>query len=178
VPIPVVSWHWPNDEITIQHRLWSFECSILANRLPGHMSNAMKIKTCGREPSCDLVLEHPTVSRIHATIQLADNGLVSLEDNSSRNGMFLNRNDNWIRAKKVTLCIGDRIRLGEIEVPLEQLTTVFGGRSPARLEARHFPLKQVNNGTTPLAPGQDRAPSLQKPRRNPITGKIEENRTV
>lgn len=138
----------------------------------------MKIKTCGREPSCDLVIEHPTVSRVHTRVELAADGLVSLNDNDSSNGMYLNRNDTWIRAKRITLCIGDRIRMGEVEVPLEQLTAVFGGRSKARLEARHFPLRQANIGTDPFVSGHDHEPSLQKPRRNPVTGKIEENRNT
>lgn len=153
----------------------AIECFILADRSPGLMSAAMKIKTCGRESNCDLVLENPTVSRVHTRILLNENGLVSLEDNGSRNGMFLNRNDTWIRVKKVTLCIGDQIRLGEIEVPLEQFTAVFGNRSNARLEARHFPLRQEANGISPFMPPPEQEPLLRKPRRNPLTGKIEDN---
>jgi hypothetical protein len=73
------------------------------------------------------------------------------------------------------LSIGDRVRLGEIEVPLEQLTAVFGRRSTARLEARRFPLRQGSTGTNPFVSMRDHEPVLQKPRRNPATGKIEEN---
>jgi len=93
----------------------------------------MKSKTIGRETTCDLVLDHTGVSRCHARIELADDGLVSVQDADSRNGIFLSRNDSWIRARKVTLCIGDRIRFGEIEVPLDKLTAVFGNRSEVRL---------------------------------------------
>ena len=135
----------------------------------------MKSKTAGREPSCDLVCEHATVSRFHARIELADDGFVSLVDTGSRNGTFLNRNDSWIRVHKVTLCIGDRIRFGEHIVPLEQLTTVFGSRSNARLEATHFPLRQGDMANRPYADLHDPGPVLKKPRRNPSTGKIEEN---
>jgi len=138
----------------------------------------MKIKTCGRESSCDHCLEHLSVSRVHARIELADSGLVFLEDDSSENGVFLNRNERWIRVRKVTLCIGDRIRLGEIEVPLEKLTAVFGQGSKARLEARHFPIKQGNSDTNPFAAQLDKEMLLQKPRRNPATGKIEEKQSI
>ncbi|MBT8075450.1 MAG: FHA domain-containing protein, partial [Gammaproteobacteria bacterium] len=89
----------------------------------------MMLKTCGREPSCELVLEHATISRLHARIELADDGLVSVRDAGSQNGTFLNRNDNWIRIKKAVLCIGDRVRFGDVEVPLERLTAVFGEAS-------------------------------------------------
>jgi pSer/pThr/pTyr-binding forkhead associated (FHA) protein len=136
----------------------------------------MKSKTAGREPSCDLVCEHVTVSRFHARIELGDDGFVSLVDTGSGNGTFLNRNDSWIRVRKITLCIGDRIRLGECVVPLEHLTAVFGNRSNVRLEAKHFPLRPGDMATRSFADLQDPGSMLQKPRRNPTTGKIEEDR--
>ena len=138
--------------------------------------NEQLSKTIGRDPGCDLVLEHPAVSRNHARIELAGDGLVSLRDSGSSNGVFLNRNDTWIRVRKVTLCIGDRIRFGEYEVPLERLTAVFGNHSNARLEARHFPPVHGNKGARSFADLQDPGPTLRKPRRNPLTGNIEEDR--
>jgi len=135
----------------------------------------MKTKSCGREPSCELVLEHSTVSRFHARIELAEDGLVCVHDTGSNNGTFLNRNDSWIRVKRATLCIGDRIRFGDVEVPLERLTAVFGKRANVRLEARHFPLRQGKNGATAFAAQPGHEAALNKPRRNPVTGKIEEN---
>jgi len=135
----------------------------------------MKSKTIGRETTCDLVLDHTGVSRCHARIELADDGLVSVQDADSRNGIFLSRNDSWIRARKVTLCIGDRIRFGEIEVPLDKLTAVFGNRSEVRLEERRFPPRTGNKAARSLADRHDAGPLLQKPRRNPVTGKIEED---
>ena len=139
------------------------------------MSSEPEIKTCGREPSCDLVLEDATLSRLHARIELADDGLVSIQDAGSSNGTFLNRNDTWIRARKVTLCIGDRIRFGEIEVPLERLTAVFGKRAGSRLEARRFPIRHGKTAVGAVKGQADHGPSLRKPRRNPVTGKIEED---
>lgn len=142
------------------------------------MSAGSKIKTIGREPSCDLVLEHSTLSRLHARIELGDDGLVSIHDAGSSNGVFLNRNDNWIRARKVTLCIGDRIRFGDMEVGLEKLTALFGKRATTRLEARRFPIRHAKAIARPMSGQPDHGPSLQKPRRNPVTGKIEEERPV
>ena len=136
----------------------------------------MKIKTCGRDTSCEIILNHSTVSRIHARIELAADGLVSLRDADSANGTFLNRNDTWIRIRKVTLCIGDRIRCGDIEVPLERLTAVFGNRSNARREAKPFALRHGHGRAKTFARQSDHEPVLQKPRRNPSTGKIEEDR--
>lgn len=140
------------------------------------MNTGPEIKTCGREPSCDLVLEDTTLSRLHARIELADDGRVSIQDAGSSNGTFLNRNDSWIRAKSVTLCIGDRIRFGDIEVPLDRLTAMFGKRADIRLQARRFPVRHGRNAVSAVKGQADHGPSLRKPRRNPVTGKIEEDR--
>ena len=136
----------------------------------------MKIKTCGRASSCDLVIDEPTLADIHARVELAEDGLVRLHAVDTEPGTFLQRNDSWIQVRKATLCIGDRIYFGEVEVPLEQLTAVFGNDSNARLEARHFPPRHKNRGVKSYAAHLDDGPLLQKPRRNPVTGKIEENR--
>lgn len=124
----------------------------------------MMEKTCGRDTSCDLGIEDATVSRIHARIRLADDGVVWVQDNDSSNGTFLHRCDRWIRIGKASLCIGDGIRFGDLEVPLEDLTALFAGAPKLRLRARRFPF-QVK--TAP-------AEQIHKPRRNPATGRVEE----
>jgi len=133
-----------------------------------------EIKSCGRDPSCDLVVDDPALSRLHARIELADDGLVSIDDAGSSNGTFVNRNDCWIRTRKVHLCIGDRIRFGDTEVPLERITAVFGKRANIRLEARRFPVRRGKTVAVPPKGQTDHGPSMHKPRRNPATGKIEE----
>ena len=121
-----------------------------------------------------MVVEHPTVSRLHAHIELAGDGQLSLQDAGSSNGMFLKRNDSWIRARRVTLCIGDKIRFGDCEVPLKKLTAVFGNRSNARLESMHFPVRKGHGSTGFNADIKEPVNPFHKPRRNPATGKIEE----
>jgi pSer/pThr/pTyr-binding forkhead associated (FHA) protein len=121
------------------------------------------------------VLDQPTVSRFHAQIELGEDGLVCIQDTDSKNGTFLNRNDCWIRVRRVTMCIGDRIRFGDCEVPLENLTAVFGNRSGARLGAKSFPLLSGKTGARLFADLSDRGSLLSRPRRNPATGKIEDD---
>ena len=133
----------------------------------------LKVKTIGREGSCDLVLEHTTASRQHARLELAEDGSMWVVDAESSNGTFLKRNDGWIRVLRVTLCIGDRIRFGDSEVPLQQLSAVFGRRANVRLGEKHFSLRQ---GSKTVAAWDQPAPSLRKPRRNPLTCQIEEDR--
>lgn len=137
----------------------------------------MESRTCGRDPGCDLVLEHPTLSRLHARLELAADGLVWVHDAGSSNGTFVNRNDAWVRIEKAVLCIGDRVRFGDVEVPLNELTAVFGGHANTRLEAKRFRVRHAKNTVRPSADQPDRGPAVNKPRRNPLTGKIEENRS-
>lgn len=125
----------------------------------------MKQKTCGRDPACDLVIEHPSVSRCHARVELADDGVVWVLDAGSINGTFLLRCDNWSRVDKVSLCVGDGLRFGDCEVSLEQITGLFAGESKTRLRARRFPFQVKSKPVE----------RVQKPRRNPATGKVEEN---
>ena len=137
---------------------------------------ATEFKTCGRDPACDLAFDDVTLSRVHARLELAADGLVTVHDLGSSNGTFLNRNDRWVRVKKVTLCIGDRIRFGDLEVALEKLTAVFGKRANTRLEAQRFHVRKTMAVSSAGRAGH--GPALAKPRRNPVTGKIEEDRPV
>ena len=138
------------------------------------MRSRPESRSAGRDPSCGLVLDDPQVSQVHANLELLENGLISVTDNDSRNGMFLNRSDSWIRVRKITLCIGDRVRLGELEIPLQRLAAVFGQDTNARLEARHFALMDKKHSAGVFAHLSGSSPALNKPVRNPVTGKIEE----
>jgi pSer/pThr/pTyr-binding forkhead associated (FHA) protein len=136
----------------------------------------LNTKIIGRENTCDLILEHSTASRFHARLELSRDGRLSVLDSDSRNGTFLHRNDGWIRIKKASLCVGDLIRFGEYEVPLQQLSAIFGKSAAIKLGAKHFSLRRGNKNAGRLAGWDDDSPSMQKPRRNPLTGKIEEER--
>lgn len=136
----------------------------------------MKKKIIGRGSDCDIVLEHVSVSRRHASIHVTEEGYLGVQDSNSGNGTFLHRNGRWIRIRKVGLGTQDRIRFGEIEVPLDRLIEAFGKQVRVRLRdgwsVRGKPL--VFDQTFTGLPRQRTI--LEKPRRNPITGKIEESR--
>lgn len=129
----------------------------------------------GRSPACELQLEHESVSRRHATVQVTDEGFLAVQDAGSSNGTFLQRNGRWVRVKRVVLGTQDAIRFGEREVPLENLVNLFGNRSKVRLRegysARGKPL------VFDEYPGDLPKPRvvLENPRRNPVTGTIEES---
>ena len=69
----------------------------------------------GRSPYCSLVLDHETLSRVHASLRVVDDG-VELSDLGSSNGTFVNgepvKGPTRVR-------INDEIHLGKVKVWLE-----------------------------------------------------------
>ena len=136
----------------------------------------MTIRRAGRGTECDIVFDHASVSRVHVHVEVTDEGYLEVQDAGSVNGTFLNRNGTWIRIRKVILGTQDRLKLGDLEVPLEQLLAVFGDQRRVRLRdgysVRGKPLvfEQI------FANQQKPKIIIENPRRNPLTGIIEENR--
>lgn len=147
----------------------------------GHEKNLNKTthtKIIGQDKSCDIVLDDGSVSGSHARLELADDGLISVTDNESDNGVYLNRNERWIKVKRVTLCSGDKICFGQVQVPLGQLASAFGENSNAKLEKKRVLLSRMKSAAGSFSHHAESGTVLQKPRRNPVTGKIEENRST
>ena len=68
--------------------------------------------TFGRHPSCDVVLEHPSCSRLHAVLQLrGDDGCAFVWDAGSTHGTAVNKRPLKPRAY-APLRVGDQIRFG------------------------------------------------------------------
>lgn len=137
--------------------------------------NNEDVRTVGRSGDCDLVVGHDSVSRLHATVRPTAEGFLALQDADSHNGTWLHRNGRWIRARRVILGSGDRIRLGERELPLEQLVALFSQQARIRLR-EGYTVKGRALLFDPRTEDQ-RKPRvvLENPRRNPLTGDIEEN---
>jgi ABC-type multidrug transport system ATPase subunit/predicted component of type VI protein secretion system len=70
------------------------------------------VLTLGREQSCDLVLDHPAVSRLHAQIRKVDNNFV-LFDLKSTNGTFVNGQRVEVQHQ---LQVGDEIRIASYKI--------------------------------------------------------------
>jgi adenylate cyclase len=73
----------------------------------------------GRLPTCDLVLNDPSVSRHHASIKHAD-GRCFIQDVGSRFGTFVNGNQVLAVQDPVEIKHGDTVKLGELSLKLEQ----------------------------------------------------------
>ena len=133
-------------------------------------------KTIGRASECNLVVDHGSVSRLHANIEVTEEGYLAVQDALSSNGTFLHRNGRWIRARKVILGSQDRIRFGDHEVPLDHLIELFGSQSRVRLREGYSVRGKPLLFDDMLADLAKPKIVLENPRRNPLTGDIEENR--
>ena len=87
----------------------------------------------------------------------------------------MHRNGRWIRTRKVTLGTQDRIRFGDHEVPLDSLVGLFGQRAQVRLREGYSVRGKPLLFEDILKDLPKPKIVLENPRRNPLTGHIEEN---
>jgi len=73
------------------------------------------IKTVGRAPRADFILDAALVSRLHCRLTARDS-TVEVVDLSSTNGTFVNDK----RVTSATLSSGDRLRVGRVELTIEK----------------------------------------------------------
>ncbi len=66
----------------------------------------------GRGTHCDVIIDHNSVSREHAEVEVMSNGKVILTDKRSRNGTFVN--DSQL-ADSTEIRVGDLVRIGAVE---------------------------------------------------------------
>jgi pSer/pThr/pTyr-binding forkhead associated (FHA) protein len=90
--------------------MWILESSDATFRLtPG------AVKTVGRAPRADFVLDAALVSRVHCRITASDETL-EVVDLSSTNGTYVNDR----RIRKATVSPGDRLRVGRVEMRVDR----------------------------------------------------------
>ena len=73
------------------------------------------VKTMGRAPRADFVVDAALVSRLHCRLTATADGL-EVVDLQSTNGTFVNDK----RIRKATLAAGDRLRVGRVELTVEK----------------------------------------------------------
>ncbi len=71
----------------------------------------------GRDPECELCIDHPTISSLHCELALTDDG-VYIRDCHSTNGTFL----NGAPVMETWLDPGQILRLGDVELLVESTT--------------------------------------------------------
>jgi pSer/pThr/pTyr-binding forkhead associated (FHA) protein len=73
------------------------------------------VKTVGRAPRADFILDVALVSRLHCRLTAGDDQLEVL-DLKSTNGTFVNDK----RIEKAKLAKGDRLRVGRVEMTVDR----------------------------------------------------------
>jgi pSer/pThr/pTyr-binding forkhead associated (FHA) protein len=73
------------------------------------------VKTVGRAPRADFILEAALVSRLHCRLEAESEALLVV-DLDSTNGTFVNDK----RVDQARLSSGDRLRIGRVELTVEK----------------------------------------------------------
>jgi pSer/pThr/pTyr-binding forkhead associated (FHA) protein len=73
------------------------------------------IKTVGRAPRADFILDVALVSRLHCRLTAADDHL-EVVDLKSTNGTFVNDK----RVDKAKVATGDKLRIGRVELTVDK----------------------------------------------------------
>ena len=94
--------------------MWILRSSDADGALTFRLANGTT-KTVGRAPRADFIVDAALVSRIHCRIT-AGNEALNVEDLSSTNGTFVNDR----RIENGQLASGDRLRVGRVELTVEQ----------------------------------------------------------
>ncbi len=69
------------------------------------------MKTMGRAPRADFIVDAALVSRLHCRFSLSEEGLLIVDDLGSTNGTFVNGQ----KVSHAKLAAGDRVRVGRVE---------------------------------------------------------------
>ena len=86
--------------------MWILQSGESTFRLP-----AGAIKTVGRAPRADFIVDAALVSRLHCRLTATDRN-VEVVDLQSTNGTFVNGK----RVAQAKLAVGDRLRVGRVEL--------------------------------------------------------------
>src|SRR5688572_3239626 len=76
------------------------------------------LKTVGRAPRADFVVDAALVSRVHCRLTLDSAGKLEIEDLGSTNGTFVNGR----KVDKVLLNAGDKLSIGRVQFVVNSLT--------------------------------------------------------
>ena len=93
------------------------EAGLTFRLLPG------TLKTMGRAPGADFVVDAALVSRVHCRFTLNDINELELEDLGSTNGTFVNDK----KVMKVALSDGDRLTVGRVKFVVNSDSNNTGG---------------------------------------------------
>lgn len=85
---------------------------------PAELVDFESVVTVGRADDCDVVLDKPNISAVHARL-IDDGNTLWIEDCDSTNGVALNRPDNLV--KRAAVVSGDAIYLGSTRIAIDRI---------------------------------------------------------
>lgn len=80
----------------------------------------MRLLKIGRNPACDIVLQNPRVSDLHAELTVLNNGDILIEDKGSTNGTFI-MGKPIPPYTQVPISRGTSVQLGDFQLPWTQV---------------------------------------------------------
>jgi ABC transport system ATP-binding/permease protein len=117
----------------------------LAPQAPPELHSSVPLglrTTIGRDPTCDLVLPYPDVSRLHCSVTWSEDGW-TLRDEQSANGTMINGR----RCAEARLRDGDGVQIGLTRLLFDQGTLCPGGsRREVRVDVRHLSQRLSRRG--------------------------------
>lgn len=122
----------------------------------------------GRSADCDIRLDHDTVSRRHARLELLSGARLALTDLGSSNGTHVEEGEAWSRIDYREVTADQPLRFGEFEVQLRALLEAFPAFAIVLNE-------EALSGEGLEFTAGHATPRHERPRRNPSTGDIEED---
>ncbi|MFK7914710.1 MAG: FHA domain-containing protein [Pseudomonadales bacterium] len=84
----------------------------------------------GRDPAADVTLPSETVSRFHAELIVAQDGLLFYSDRSSSGGSYVYVEGQWHEIRAYEVLASDRIRLGQYETEVSGLLQSVSAQVP------------------------------------------------
>ena len=75
------------------------------------------LKTIGRAPRADFIVDAPLVSRLHCRLSMDGNDCLDVEDLGSTNGTFVNGR----KVRRAPLRAGDTLKVGRVEFAVRTL---------------------------------------------------------
>jgi pSer/pThr/pTyr-binding forkhead associated (FHA) protein len=95
--------------------MWILQSSTAGETMITFRLRPGAVKTVGRAPRADFILDAALVSRLHCRLTATAENL-EVVDLSSTNGTFVNDR----RVEKASLAAGDRLRIGRVELNVER----------------------------------------------------------
>ena len=85
--------------------------AVQAPNVPAIELEAGQSKTIGRGRQADVMVDDPSLSRLHARIAVDQDGQLSVDDLGSTNGIFV----NGVEQLSAYVMLGDSVRFGRVE---------------------------------------------------------------